>query len=395
MSRTLIARIETIMSRPVEKGRFLSMENFLLFISNIYGSVVQTRQALYRAGILKSRKLPCFVISVGNIIVGGTGKTPMTIYLADLVRQMGYRVAVVTRGYRGKYEHSSGVVCDGQRMCCTPEESGDEAYMIAQTLGIPVVVGKDRYAVGMMAVKKFNPQVIVLDDAFQHRKLERDLDLVLVDAGKPFGNGKLLPRGRLREPISSIRRSDALVLTRSDQVSDSAESSTLEMIGKKIPMFKTFHIPFIRRIVQDNAALNEMPITDWGQVKGKSCFLFSGLANNQAFQNTCRDRGMKIAGYIDFSDHFWYSKTDIDRIFKRFMDVQADFIVTTEKDYVKIRSRFSLFPIVVVGVKIVFDEASLAPFESFIKTSIRSVGSKAFDINKRPGQGIGSDQKEI
>ena len=374
MSRTLLARIETIMSRPVEKSSFFSLENFLFVISKIYGLLVQTRLALYRARILRSKKLPCFVISVGNIAVGGTGKTPMTIYLADLVRQMGCRVAVVTRGYRGKYEHSSGVVCDGQRMCCTPEESGDEAYMIAQTLGIPVVVGKDRYAVGMMAVQKFNPQVIVLDDAFQHRGLERDLDLVLVDAEKPFGNGKLLPRGRLREPISSIRRCDALVMTRSDPVTESAESSMSGLIGKKIPMFKTFHAPFIRRIVQDSTALNDMPTTDWGLVKGKSCFLFSGLANNKAFQNTCRDGEMKIAGYIDFPDHFWYSKADIDRIFKRFMDVRADFIVTTEKDYVKIRSRFSLSPLVVVGVKIVFDKSSLAPFESFIKTSVRSLG---------------------
>jgi tetraacyldisaccharide 4'-kinase len=300
----------------------------------------------------------------------------MTIYLADKVRQMGCRVAVVTRGYKGKYEHASGVVCDGQRMCCTPEESGDEAYLIAQTLGVPVVVGKDRYAVGMMAVQKFNPQVIVLDDAFQHRQLERDLDLVLVDAENPFGNGKLLPRGRLREPITSIQRSDALVFTRSDPVCVSGQSSPGQSsawggIGKEIPMFKTFHVPFIRQMVLDSGAVSNLPTTDWDRVKGKSCFVFSGLANNKAFQDTCRDMGMKIAGYIDFSDHFCYSKADIDRIFTEFKDARADFIVTTEKDYVKIKSRFFLSPLVVVGVKIVFDKSSLARFESFVRTRVR------------------------
>ncbi len=370
MYRTLIARIETIMSRPVEKSRFFSLENFLLVISKIYGLLVQTRLALYRAGILRSKKLPCFVISVGNIAVGGTGKTPMTIYLADRVRQMGCRVAVVTRGYRGKYEHASGVVCDGQRICCTPEESGDEAYLIAQTLCVPVVVGKDRYAVGMMAVQKFNPQVIVLDDAFQHRQLERDLDLVLVDAGQPLGNGRLLPRGRLREPVASIRRSDALVLTRSDPVHKSAQSSALGAVGKKIPVFKTFHVPFVSQMVLDSGAVNNLPTTDWDRVRGKSCFVFSGLANNKAFQDTCRDVGMKIAGQIDFPDHFCYSKADIDRIFTEFKDARADFIVTTEKDYVKTKSRFFLSPLVVVGVKIVFDKSSLDRFESFIRTRV-------------------------
>ncbi|MCP4119812.1 MAG: tetraacyldisaccharide 4'-kinase [Desulfobacteraceae bacterium] len=372
MTKGLAAKIETIMSRPVAEDRLFSLGTLLGLASKVYGVVVKARVALYRAGVLKSKKLPCFVISVGNITAGGTGKTPMTLYVADLVARMGYKVAVVSRGYRGKFEQSGGVVRDGQTICCTPEESGDEPYLIARTLGVPVLVGKDRYAVGMKAVREFDAQVIVLDDAFQHIKLKRDLDLVLLDAGHPFGNGALIPRGRLREPVSSLERSDARVLTRWDQASAPVPLPLSGPGTKSVPVFKTSHVSFIRHTIDDREKGSTLQPGDWSRVRGKSCFLFSGLANNESFRNSCEKKGMKIAGFIEFPDHFWYSRAAVDSIRTGFRNSGADVMVTTEKDYVKIESRFSLSPLVVVGVRIGFDPDAPVSFESFVKNRLRS-----------------------
>ena len=403
----IINRIEKIISRPVTKTRLFSLKTLLQLLSKLYKFVINARISLYQANILKSRKLPCFVISLGNITAGGTGKTPMTIHIADLVRRLGYRVAVVSRGYRGNFEHSMGIVCDGEKLCCTPEESGDEPYMIAKNLGVPVLAGKDRYKVGIKAMEEFNPDVIVLDDAFQHIKLQRDLDILLLDAGQPFGNGELLPRGRLREPISSIKRCSALILTRSNQALNSNSlflnsTSPLYLEYKKptVPLFRCSHVPFIRHMVWDkvknedqnsgsdndnynnrglakdhdwdNRLHNQWESDNWGRLHGKSCFLFSGLANNENFRNNCEKQGIKITGFIDFPDHFWYSKMDIEMICTRFKESRADFIVTTEKDYVKITPRFSMSPLVVIDVKIVFEKKSQIPFESFIAKRLKS-----------------------
>ena len=196
----------------------LSLETALLVLSLAYGVVIRIRARLYAAGVLPSKALLCRVISVGNIIAGGTGKTPMTIFVAQLLRDKGQRVVVLSRGYRGSMEASGGIVSDGERIFKGPDEAGDEPYLMARVLkGIPVVVGKRRYEAGMMAIARFQPDVIVLDDAFQHLRLKRDLDLVLLDCRSPWGNGYLLPRGLLREPLSALRRAHAIIFTRSRQ----------------------------------------------------------------------------------------------------------------------------------------------------------------------------------
>ncbi len=354
------------MSRPVERDSVFSLETLLFFISKVYGVVVKLRVALFRAGVLKSRKLPCFVISVGNITAGGTGKTPMTVYVAGLVRQMGYRVAVVSRGYRGKFEQAGGVVCDGQTLCCTPEESGDEPYLIAQSLGVPVLAGKDRYAVGLKAIQAFDSQVIVFDDAFQHIKLKRDLDLVLLDAGQPFGNGALIPRGRLREPVSSLERSDAIVFTRSDV----KENKKCEYPG-----FRTFHYSSLSKIVTGSGReLDEKSVERFlDKNRHKQGLLFSGIANNRDFRRTCETMGMGIAGHLEFPDHYWYKPDDITMLLEQYKKLGAGFIVTTEKDYVKIAERFVIPELlVVVGVAIDFMGDHGEAFETLIKEKIQS-----------------------
>ena len=150
---------------------FFSMQTALLVLSLAYGAVIRIRARLYEVGLLPSKTLPCPVVSVGNIITGGTGKTPMTIFVAQLLRDKGCRVVVISRGYRGQMEASGGIVSDGKRIFKGPGEAGDEPYLMARVLkGIPVVVGKRRFDAGMMAIEYFQPDVIVLDDGFQHLK---------------------------------------------------------------------------------------------------------------------------------------------------------------------------------------------------------------------------------
>jgi len=373
MIKRLAAKVNTIMSQPVAGDRLLRLETLLLLLSKVYGAVVKARLACHQGKKLKSKTLPCFVISVGNITAGGTGKTPMTIYVAALVRQMGYRVAVISRGYRGKYEESGGVVCDGRRICCTPEESGDEPYLIAQTLGVPVLAGKDRYTLGMKAIREFNSQVIVLDDAFQHIQLKRDLDLVLLDAGNPFGNGALIPRGRLREPVSSLERCDAMVLTRCDP-KECNPPDVDHYMGKK-PVLRTFHYPYILNVVNTSGQkLGKRSAQDFYKKKcKKKGLLFSGIANNRDFRITCETMGMGVVGHLEFPDHYWYKAEDIALLLDRYKETEADFIVTTQKDYVKIAEQF-VIPryLVVVGVAIKFMGNHGEAFESLIKDSIKS-----------------------
>ncbi len=210
-------RIE-MAARGEDPTPFFSIETVLMVLSVVYGGLMCLRARLYEKGVLPSKTLPCRVVSIGNLISGGTGKTPMTILVARMIRDMGCRVVVLSRGYRGRMEKTGGVVSDGRTIFKGPDDAGDEPYLMARVLtGIPVVVGQRRYEAGMMAVKRFKPDVIVLDDAFQHLRLKRDLNLVLLDSRSPFGNGHMLPRGLLREPLSALRRSHAVVYTRSEQ----------------------------------------------------------------------------------------------------------------------------------------------------------------------------------
>jgi tetraacyldisaccharide 4'-kinase len=221
------------------------LEWLLYACSQAYELAARLRVKLYETGFLKQQNLQCKVVSIGNITVGGTGKTPVTLHVADLLRRMGYKVAVISRGYGGSAGKKAGIVSDGQEIKMTPEEAGDEPYMISLKLkGIPVIVGRDRVKAGRFAIGEFGSDIIVLDDGFQHLGLRRDLNIVLLDSANPFGNGYLLPRGVLREPLSHLGRADAFVLTRSD-LNGTATSgvSFVQEIAAGRPVFNCAHIP--------------------------------------------------------------------------------------------------------------------------------------------------------
>ncbi|MBW2555809.1 MAG: tetraacyldisaccharide 4'-kinase [Deltaproteobacteria bacterium] len=377
-------KIETVMTGNNDHECFF-LGYFLSMASKIYGGGVKLRQKLYQKGLVKSKRLPCMVISVGNLSVGGTGKTPMTIYLANLIQDFGNKAVVISRGYKGRAEKAGGIVSDGKVLLMGPETAGDEPYMMAVKLkNVPVIVGKNRFEAGMLAVRTFKPEVLVLDDAFQHLKLERDLDLVLLDCHRPFGNGHMLPRGIMREPVSALSRADALILTRSDVVPDPKEAIHRLKSGALTadkPVFRAFHVPYIHKVIKGESSTSEEKSQSVSTcrpefLKGRKAFVFSGLADNDNFHRTVRSLDCVVSGCMEFPDHHSYSGVDIENIFQSARQANGDCLVTTEKDYVRISYR-NTYPVdlVVLGIKITFGDENDA-FHAFIQSKLNCNGDR-------------------
>ncbi len=343
-------------------------------LSVFYGGALGLRTRGYRYGLFQSRRLPCRVVSVGNITAGGTGKTPMTIWLARALQQAGLRVAVVSRGYGGGAQKTGGIVSDGGHIRMGPAAAGDEPFMMARTLPeVPVLVGGDRYRSGMTALRRFQPDVILLDDGFQHLKLKRDLDLVLLDRRHPLGNGRVLPRGPLREPVQGLDRADVFVLTRCDGIVPTRENAYPFLPPGK-PVFRSVHRPYLHSIIAagktGDAEKSEFPQRYSGDIdpktvlEGVRVFAFSGIADNPAFLDTIGECGGIPVGHVSFADHYLYSAEDLDRIARSAQESGAEWLVTTEKDFVRLsRERRWPLDLAVIGVAICFGEAEKAFLE--------------------------------
>jgi tetraacyldisaccharide 4'-kinase len=358
-----------------------SLALLLQGLSFFYGAGQKLRATCYRHQVFSSRDLPCKVISVGNITVGGTGKTPLTIYVAAEIKRAGFNVVIVSRGYKGRAEKHGGIVSDGRTLYMNAEQAGDEPYMIACRLkGVPVIVGKSRYAAGMLAIRNYQPDVIVLDDAFQHLKLKRDIDLVLLDCRRPLGNSYLLPRGELREPASSLSRSAACILTRCGHGADDALTAYVAEIQRLVPggsVFTSSHVPYwyvIPRAAHHSfeAVSNVFTANEIGQIKHRKFFCFSGIARNEDFRHTLKDIGVQVTGALEYSDHHPYTEKDLATILRCARNTGADGLITTEKDHARITSKTPLpLQLIVVGVRVSFGDAE-QEFISFIKKRIQS-----------------------
>ena len=378
---TLQKKIEHIINSKEEISTS-PLVSLLSAASALYGTAQKLRAGCYRQNLLQSKKLPCSVISVGNLTVGGTGKTPMTIYLAGKLQQAGARVAVISRGYKGSAESSGGVVSDGKHLLLNSEQAGDEPFLIASRLkNLPVIVGKNRFEAGLLAVEKFHPDVIVLDDGFQHLRLKRDLDLVLLDCTRPFGNSHLLPRGKLREPVEALTRASACILTRAQSGADEAVSVSLGKIKAlvpQIPIFTSFHDPYFYAIksgaqIPLHEIANFLSSHELEEIKQQKVFAFSGIARNDDFRRTVEKNGFNIRGFCEFSDHHRYSRNDRARIVRTAQEAGADCLITTEKDHARIAHQNPLsMDMVVVGVKITFGAGGDGQdFISFIQTQLQ------------------------
>ncbi len=328
-------------------------------LSLLFLSVVKIRYLFYFLKIRKPKKAKAFVISVGNIVLGGTGKTPFVIYLADKLKEYNKNIVIISRGYKGKKEREGGIVGDGTTIFMTPKDSGDEPYLIAKKTLLPVYVGKNRIKSIDLAEKKFSPDIIILDDAFQNFKIVKDLEIVLLDYSNPFGGGYLFPKGFLREPLNALKRGDIFVFTRCNDLlnENSKNYEILSKYTKKERVFKTIHKPFFCSYLKNCDGEFKESSMDLAELKDKKAFAFSGISNNESFKKTAIKLGLKLLGHICFSDHHNYTKKDFIKINKKAKELRADFLVTSEKDIVKIDS-YSCFDIdiLIVGVKISFIE---------------------------------------
>jgi tetraacyldisaccharide 4'-kinase len=338
---------------------------FLYGLSRIYGFGVGLRSSLFEKGVLKPGHLPCRVISVGNITVGGTGKTPVTMYVARLLRDAGFTTVVISRGYKGGSERNGGMVSNMEAVLMGPEEAGDEPFMMAAGLpGVPVLVGRDRLAMGRLAVKRFQPDVIVLDDGFQHRHLFRDMDIVLIDEASFNADMALLPRGPLREPLSALSRADVIVLTRTSGPSTRALDILAGLAPGK-PVFASVHSPYLCGVVR----AGEMPAglsPDFEKTRGftwlkqAKVFVFSGIAKNKAFQDMVAEMA-NVTGAKAFPDHHQYTDDDLIAIEDQAKNRAADFLVTTEKDSVKLHGRLKIpMDTVIMGIEVSFKDQESA-----------------------------------
>lgn len=363
----LKTKVQTAMT--ADSSRCDLIHSLLYLFSCLYAAALRSRQVLYSRRVLKTQKLPCRVVSVGNITVGGTGKTPMSIYMARLIEQLGYKVAVISRGYKGGAEKKGGIVSDGQRIRMTPEMAGDEPYLLAKNLeGIPVLVGRDRFRSGMAAIGAFGVDVVVLDDAFQHIGLERDIDLVLLDDRRPFGNTYLLPRGTLREPADALLRSDAVILTRSPN-ENTATPEKIRKMAHRRPVFRSRHLPVIAGgVVGSDETAGQKAGPDG--LKQARVFAFSGLADNLNFRDSLTAMGCLLVGFSDFPDHHPYTDEDLADILESAREAGSEVLATTEKDFCKIEGRIHWpLNLVIIGVQTTFGEEETA-FRDFIQNRL-------------------------
>jgi tetraacyldisaccharide 4'-kinase len=299
-----------------------------------YGWAAQVRAFLYRRGWLPTHRLPRPVISIGNLTVGGTGKTPVVILVAEWLLAKGKRVAILSRGYRRRSPKRPLMVSDGGRLLVGPAEAGDEPYLIAQRCPAAIVaVGPDRHRLGQWVLDQYPVDCFLLDDGYQHLRLYRDLNMLLLDATDIAGIQALLPVGRLREPLSAACRASAVLLTRADSEvqADSVWNSVRQVCARlPEPITVQFKADDLIHIMTGE----RRPIACF---RGARALLFSGIGNAEAFHDLVRNVGLTVVDTAVLPDHVRYHRWLLDDIRERAKRAEADILITTEKDATKLK----------------------------------------------------------
>lgn len=356
----------------------------LRFMSFVYGLGVMAKLGLYKMGIFRQHKLPCRVISLGNITVGGTGKTPTAQRLAAIIRDMGYRVVILNRGYRAGWRGQVGLVSDGRRIYMSVNEAGDEAYLLAKNLpGVAVVIGKNRNVTGDYAVANLRADFIILDDGYQHWQLDRDLDIVLIDSINVFGNNFLLPRGTLREPLVNLNRADAFLLTRADQATNDARDEireTLSRYNDRALVVESVHSPRCFIEIEDWYKGVRLEAVALEAVRERAILAFSALGNPTSFEQTIADLGASCVKAVRFPDHHDYTMAEMHEVMEKAVDQGVYALVTTEKDAVKIPSEFihsdRPLPVYVLEMEVKFVEGGYQELMALIKKMAEREGER-------------------
>ena len=344
-------------------------------VAAFYGLGARARRGLYGQGWLQVKRLPGPVVSVGNLTVGGTGKTPVTACLARLFQGQGYQIAILSRGYGGQ---TQGVtrISDGQQIYARPPDAGDEAFWLALNLpGAAVYTSPERYAAGLAAWRDCKPDLFLLDDGFQHFQLHRDLDVVLLDADAPFGNGHLLPRGPLREPVATLAAAQVLILTRFQA---ELHQERLKLLQEKFPdktVLTATISPTRARIFPED---RDLPLEG---LKGQSLLAFAGLARPRVFYDTLRDLGVNLLASRDFPDHYAFQPRDLAALVKEAQTLGAGALITSSKDWARLGEKWD-FPLPLMVLEV---EARLE--EGGAQKILAALGEAAGDGHRLEGLG--------
>ena len=342
---------------------------FLKGLSLLYSLAIQLRLLVYKTGFLRAKHLPAHVISIGNITTGGTGKTPFVAMLATWAETHGFKVAILSRGYKGKRSNDSLVVSDGKTVLASVDDAGDEPVMLATTVSsVPVLISKKRYKIGSLALKLFNSELLLLDDGYQHLSLYRDVNILLVDAKRQFGNRSLLPLGPLREPIAQIKRADIIVITKCTDTHTGGK--LVDYFQNNFPdksIFRSRYFP--HQVIFPLAGTAHSPDI----LKGKNIMVFAGIAHPDDFLETVKRCGANIVHFKAFSDHHFFSAHEIKELVSRKKQSNVDFLLTTEKDWIRIDGKIDTdLNIAILTIKIGLLSGSNTFFESIKQGIIRS-----------------------
>jgi tetraacyldisaccharide 4'-kinase len=324
----------------------------------LYELVVRLRVVAYETDYLQAKKLDAFVISVGNITLGGTGKTPFVNYIARYLKREDRSVAILTRGY-GRKSTERRILNDPRTNAQNPStesylEFGDEPLMLARSMPeVPIIIDKNRYESGRLAEQELHTQVLLLDDGYQHLALARDLNILLLDATDPFGGFEMVPFGRLREPLYGLKRADVVIVTRADKAFDQAQTLAIikAVCGDKVPVMYFYSTITNLRLLTTGDVYEASEFVGWNVV------VLCGIGNPQAFSEDLLQIGMNITAENFFPDHHAYTQKDIDEVFQTARDTGADAIITTEKDAIRLeRFNHSDIPVYVAQLEIQSEE---------------------------------------
>jgi len=331
----------------------------LILLSFLYGALAWVHRHLYSSGLLRRKRLPRPVISVGNLTIGGGGKTPLVIWLAAALAAKGLKPAILSRGYGRK--GTQAALVDPQKPW---QIAGDEPFLMATRLGhVPVAVAADRFNAGLLVLSNHEVDLFILDDGFQHRRLGRDLDIVVVDNIRRFGNGRLLPAGTLREPLRRLGDADVVVVTRAEDQD--------EDLGKVISRFTPARI-----VWSDYGSTELLPLDEYvdgndNLARSGPFLAFCGIAGPEGFQRSLEKYGLDVVGLETFPDHHPYRNADLDHVVEKAKRLGAVALVTTEKDAVRLPAGIYPLPIFALAVKVEThrgDEALLEPVLDLVRS---------------------------
>lgn len=304
---------------------------FLWLLSLPYGLAIRLHSVYYARIHFSQKKLAQRVISVGNITLGGTGKTPAVVQIAALLRRNHKHPVVISRGYGRRDESTLVVVSDGKQVLVDARTGGDEPVLIGSKLAdVPVVVDRNRHRAALYAHRNFGSDIVILDDGFQHIRLRRDLDIVLIDAVDPFGSGRLFPAGILREPLSALKRAHAVLITNAERVEE------LEPLKRVIRQNTAARIFTSCRVPVDLVDIVTGETRPLSTLRDTSVLAFAGIARPASFVSMLRSLGAVVKAELFFPDHYVYSKEELMALFQRAADEKVNMIVTTEKDAVRL-----------------------------------------------------------